>query len=502
MALIHTASVVCLYMASALLSVVVYRLSPLHPLASYPGPRLWHVSNLCLTYVLFKGKHHHVLDELHRVYGPFVRIGPNTLSINTLSANIIYSAHMHMAKSDSYLFPGHNRAVALFFKQDTEKIHSDRKRIWSSAFTSAAVSNFFPVLERRASQILECIEKRQARSKEGTVDLAECLCHWAYDVMGEIVFGGSNDLELMRRGDPEHLVHGGRLAVSYVDSIGQSPWLMDIIWHLPVGRSLTRLRDVAAQFMQRRIETDDNVTIRDLSSYLLAGDSVTGDKIPHEDLKVEAIIAIQGGSDNTSTTLAHIFYFLLSRPEYYTMLRAELDNVFANPMDHLDHGTLASLAFLNAVITEALRLGSSFFVPRIVPTGGFVLEGRHIPEGTIVAIAAYSQQMSPENYWPDPLGFRPERWLPEGLGPGSKTEKTALFSFSSGPHACIGKAFAYQEMRLVLARLVLNYDMELAAGFDVQAYRDGILNMRTTILQKPLMVRAVRRSELRLKIEE
>lgn len=63
---------------------------------------------------------------------------------------------------------------------------------------------------------------------------------------------------------------------------------------------------------------------------------------------------------------------------------------------------------------------------------------------------------------------------------------------------CIAKAFAYQEMRLVVARLVLAYDMELAKGFDVKAYRDGILNMRTTILQKPLLVRAKRRAGVEL----
>lgn len=48
-------------------------------------------------------------------------------------------------------------------------------------------------------------------------------------------------------------------------------------------------------------------------------------------------------------------------------------------------------------------------------------------------------------------------------------------------------------MRLVVTRLVLNYNMQLADGFDARAFRDGILNMRTTILKKPLLVQATRR---------
>ena len=58
---------------------------------------------------------------------------------------------------------------------------------------------------------------------------------------------------------------------------------------------------------------------------------------------------------------------------------------------------------------------------------------------------------------------------------------------------CVAKAFAHQEMRYVLTRLALTYDMRLPEGFDCEAFRNGILNMRTTVLQKELVVRADRR---------
>ncbi|KAF8526956.1 cytochrome P450 [Hysterangium stoloniferum] len=127
------------------------------------------------------------------------------------------------------------------------------------------------------------------------------------------------------------------------------------------------------------------------------------------------------------------------------------------------------LQLLNAVLNETLRLGSPFFLPRIVPAGGVTVDGRFIPGGTIVAIAAYSQQVSPEIYPPDPL---------------------------VGPHVCIAKSFAYQEMRYVMARLVLAFDMSLPNSFDVDAFRDGIQNMRTTIFQRPLVVKVSRRSKV------
>ena len=48
-------------------------------------------------------------------------------------------------------------------------------------------------------------------------------------------------------------------------------------------------------------------------------------------------------------------------------------------------------------------------------------------------------------------------------------------------------------MRLVLARLLLTFDLELPIGFDVAEFRAGILNMRIMFLEKPLYVRVTRR---------
>ena len=97
-------------------------------------------------------------------------------------------------------------------------------------------------------------------------------------------------------------------------------------------------------------------------------------------------------------------YFLLSNPESYHRLRKELDGAFPDTTSGaaLSPKTLAELAFLNGVIKETLRLASPYFNPRIVPSGGSVVDGEYIPEGTVVALAAHSQQTSPDNFFPSP----------------------------------------------------------------------------------------------------
>jgi len=56
--------------------VVLYRVC-LHPLANVPGPRLAAVSNIWHAYHASHGQMLKLATELHRHYGPVVRVGPN-----------------------------------------------------------------------------------------------------------------------------------------------------------------------------------------------------------------------------------------------------------------------------------------------------------------------------------------------------------------------------------------------------------------------------------------
>lgn len=64
-----------------------------------------------------------------------------------------------------------------------------------------------------------------------------------------------------------------------------------------------------------------------------------------------------------------------------------------------------------------------------------------------------------------PNQFIPERWLPkmiqDPLSPFYHDKREAVQPFSVGSRACLGKGLAYNEMRLILARLFWNFDVEL-----------------------------------------
>ncbi|OJT10972.1 Cytochrome P450 67 [Trametes pubescens] len=470
---IEAASIALTYFTTLASVTVGYRLSPWHPLASYPGPVLWRISSVYLTYISFMGRRHLILDKLHAKYGPFLRIGPNTLSLNTPAATSVY---LTMEKGEAYRFPAHDDVMGIFFKPKSKEVHRERKKLWGGMFTPNGLVQLTPALEKRTWELLRCIERRQ-KANGGYVNLPEAFSHWAHDFM-----------ELMKNGDAEELIYTGKLGTAMLDSLGQSPWVLDILWQIPTTKDMHQLVRLASQMTRTRVQAKELPAFRDLISYLMEG----GVSLP--EMERDAVIGIVGGFDNPSIAMALCCYFLVSEPHHYVKLRAELDAAFPEPLGHLAYNTLATLPLLNSTIHEVFRLGSPFFLPRVAGPGGAKIDGRYIPEGTIVALAAYSQQISPDNFYPEPMNFRPERWQPQGLGPDTKTNKAVLASFSFGPHSCPGKALAWQKLRYCLSRVVLAFDMEFQPGFDVQAFRDGILNVRTTLLEKDMFMKVSRRA--------
>ena len=64
-----------LFYVALVSSIVLYRISPFHPLAKYPGPISLKISKFVAMYRGLGGKQHIYFKKLHAKYGPYVRVG-------------------------------------------------------------------------------------------------------------------------------------------------------------------------------------------------------------------------------------------------------------------------------------------------------------------------------------------------------------------------------------------------------------------------------------------
>ena len=178
----------------------------------------------------------------------------------------------------------------------------------------------------------------------------------------------------------------------------------------------------------------------DILSMLVAARFEDGEPISDGELRDQLMTLLVAGHETTATALAWAFDLLLRNPEQLARLREE---VRAGEGDE----------YLRATISEVLRLRP------VVPLAGrrlahpLELDGHRLPPGTDVAPAIWLTHTRPEAY-PDPLAFRPERFLDEG------PETYAWIPFGGGIRRCLGASFAEFEMRVVLRAVLARCEVE------------------------------------------
>jgi cytochrome P450 len=86
-----------------------------------------------------------------------------------------------------------------------------------------------------------------------------------------------------------------------------------------------------------------------------------------------------------SHVLCRLTWALARNPEVYDNLHQELVEAFPDPTVYPDASQLRKLPYLTAVLKEGLRrwAATPLYLPRVVPEGGAVHQGKFLPAGTV-----------------------------------------------------------------------------------------------------------------------
>jgi hypothetical protein len=170
----------------------------------------------------------------------------------------------------------------------------------------------------------------------------------------------------------------------------------------------------------------------------------------------------ESGTDTASGCLANALFHLVQNPEIMSNLTKEIRESFSNISEIGMGQTLNSCKYLTACIDESLRLSPIVggCLMREVGAGGITINGRFIPKGVDVGVPHHAIMRNPR-YYSNPLEYRPQRWIPSET---SKEElalaRSAFCPFGIGPTGCVGKAWALVEMKITLAQLLFQYDLQ------------------------------------------
>jgi cytochrome P450 len=180
---------------------------------------------------------------------------------------------------------------------------------------------------------------------------------------------------------------------------------------------------------------------RDMLGHLLAIRDEAGRPMSDPEICDQLRLMMLAGHDTTASTIAWVLERIVHTPSVVSELERTVRD--------------GDESYLEAVIYETLRLRPAFPFTIRLTKEPLELDGLTVPAETFVVPYITLVHRRPDIY-PDPLAFRPERFL--GTGPGSYS----WIPFGGGLRRCIGAPIAMLESRIVLRTLIQELDLRAA----------------------------------------
>ncbi|KAH8103294.1 cytochrome P450 [Cristinia sonorae] len=168
----------------------------------------------------------------------------------------------------------------------------------------------------------------------------------------------------------------------------------------------------------------------------------------------------------TGMSFAHALFYLAADPSLATPLRQEVEVILAEEDGDIGSRTAVSkMRLIDSFLRESQRLNGTNATSiwrKTLQTITFS-NGITIPPGVFLSAAATATHLDEELYT-NPEVFNPWRFVEPDNARSFVSLGSDYIVFGQGRHACPGRHFASYQMKLMLAHIVLNYDVKLSPG--------------------------------------
>ncbi|KAK4415985.1 cytochrome [Sesamum alatum] len=393
------------------------------------------------------------------------------------------------------------------FTVDGEKWREQRK-VSSYEFSTRVLRDFSSVIFRNNVVKLTRIVSEAAISNE-PMDIQDLFMKATLDSIFRVAFGV--ELDTMCGSNEE----GAEFSNAFDDASALTLWrYVDVLWTIKrafgIGSEakLKKNLRVIDEFVYKLISSKSERMHESLDhpSLLLKKEDILSrflqlnetDPKYLRDIILNFIIA---GKDTTATTLSWFIYMLCKHPLVQEKVAKEIKHVtdskevlnisdFAATMTEED---LEKMHYLHAALTETLRLYPAVPVDaKVCLSDDTMPDGYSVKKGDMVAYQPYAMGRMRFIWGDDAEDFRPERWLDEN-GCFQQESPFKFTAFQAGPRICLGKEFAYRQMKIFSAVLLRFFVFKLSREGQTVKYRT-MINLH---IDGGLSIRAFSRSDMK-----
>ncbi|XP_066346247.1 cytochrome P450 704C1-like [Miscanthus floridulus] len=461
-----------------------------------------------ILHLLFKfGRLLEYQTELHRRYRTFRMLTPTCNYIYTVEpANVEYILKTNFANYGKGVMT-HDVLEDLLgdgiFNVDGAKWRHQRKAA-SHEFSTRVLRDYSSGVFRDTAAELAGIVATAAAAGE-KLDMQNLLMRSTLDSIFKVGFGVS--LGVLSGCSDEGAVAFARafddaneqVLYRFFDLSWKLKRLLNISSEAAMKRSIRTIDGFVYGVIDRKIEQmgrDQQEFAKKediLSRFLLERESDPGcfDNKYLRDIILNFMVA---GRDTTAGTLSWFLYVLCRNQHIQDRIAEEVRAATSGDGDLgapelvacLTDDAVSKMHYLHAALTETLRLYAAVPVDvKYCFSDDTLPDGYAVNKGDMVYYQPYPMGRMKFLWGADAEEFRPERWLDDAgvFVPESPYKFTA---FQAGPRVCLGKEFAYRQMKIFAAVLLYLFRFEMWDANATVGYRA----MLTLKMDGPLYVRA------------
>lgn len=451
---------------------------------------------------------HDFQTELFRKHKTFRVFSPlHNQTYTTDPANIEYFLRTNFKNYGKGLYAYGNLTDLLgdgIFAVDGDKWKQQRK-LASYQFSTKVLRNFSGgIFKINAAKLADIVDRRG--NAHEAVDIQDLFMKSTMDSIFKVGFGVDlNSLKGSEEGSRFSKAFNNSsvfIMRRYVDPFWKLKRLLCIGHEAELRNHIKVIDEFVYKLINNRLEMassqgNDSVKQEDLLSRFIAEMKTDPENMTPKYLRDIILNFLIAGKDTTAGTLSWFIYMLCKHPSVQEKIAREVEESvrndepanFAEFAGSLTDAALDKMQYLHATLTETLRLYPS--VPRdskVCFSDDTLPDGFSIRKGDIVTYHPYAMGRMKYLWGDDAEMFRPERWIDADgfFQPDSPFKFTA---FQAGPRICLGKEFAYRQMKIFAAVLLRFFTFKLINETDVVTYR----TMITLYIDQGLHVHALRR---------
>lgn len=435
-----------------------------------------------------------VSSILCRQNGTFVFKGPSFSSLNSVITcdprnleHLLKTKFSNFPKGEFFLGNVRDLLGDGIFNADGDTWQRQRKtasiEFHSTKFRNLTTESLLELVHSRLLVVLE-----EAFQSSNTIDLQDVLLRLTFDNVCMIAFGvdpgclrpGLKNIPFAKAFEDATEMTVLRFVMP--TALWKAMRYLDIGTERKLKRSIERVDEFAEEVIRTRKKElcgshgeEKKKERSDLLSIFMGLKDEEGRPFSNKFLRDICVNFILAGRDTSSVALSWFFWLIDMNPVVEERILEEICRIVGEREKGVEEGgvqvvfkpeEVKKMEYLQAALSEALRLYPSVPVDhKEVVEDDVFPDGTVLKKGTKVIYAIYAMGRMESIWGQDCREYKPERWLRDGHFMSESAYK--FTAFNGGPRLCLGKDFAYYQMKFVAASILYRYRVKVVKDHPV-----------------------------------